>query len=129
MMFMTDLERIQRYLATMLNISTVLDDSGTTLYGNNNLITALVVTPHEGNEQKWVLRLSPLVSFDRWANSMCIEEHFDFAGDIYNYLDQCETDIYVRLFETLSQDFKELQDANDVLRDYVRSSLDDDWCE
>ena len=103
---MTDIERVQSYLKESLDISTTIMDNGEALHGCNDRIVALVVAPHEGNEYHWVLRLSPIVSFDRWANSMCIEEYLNSPEDIHWYLYECETDIYYKLFDCLSQVIK-----------------------
>lgn len=106
-----DLMWIQFALMDALGVDTVMDEQGDRLASESGFINAIVVTPHDGTEDKWMIRLSPAASFDRWANSRYIEEFFITADKLRHWLYD-ETDEIVRgLFEMLSDDYVELRDG------------------
>ena len=70
----------------------------------------MAVSPHEGNSYRWMLRVSTLSAFDRWANSTAIEEFFDTDIELCNYLSEHKLDIYMRLVEYLSSEYDELEE-------------------
>ena len=107
--FASELEMIRRVLENSLAIKTYTNFLGTHLYNIRGIITTLVVAPHDGNRHKWLLRLAPAVSFDRWANSSYIEEYFDSADDMREYLYNRKFVIYGQLFGMLSEDYAELR--------------------
>ena len=65
----------------------------------------LIVEPHSGTEDKWLLRIAPISSFDRWANSTIIEEFFISDIELYNYLCNNQLNIYKALLKGLSNDY------------------------
>jgi hypothetical protein len=77
------------------------------LYATNNVINLMVVSPHEGTNNKWMLRVGPMVTFDRWANSTSIERFFDCPAHVAIYLEDRMDYIYQCLFESLSREIKE----------------------
>ncbi len=107
---MTDMQRIQLALTSVDIIESEIDSTSSHIYGGNDFIVVLVAAPHEGNDYKWLLRMSPKVSFDRWANSCAVDEEFESADDLRYYLYDCESDIYAKLFEALSEEYAELRD-------------------
>lgn len=115
--FATELEMIRRVLENSLAVRTYINSFGSHLYNIDGIITTVVIAPHEGNEYKWVLRLSPAVSFDRWANSSHIEECFESANDMREYLYRMRLVIYAQLFEILSDDYDELKLEYDEARE------------
>ena len=69
----------------------------------------LIVEPHSGTNNKWMLRVTTKSAFDRWANSTAIEEFFETDIKLYNYLSNHQLDIYKRLLEYLSLEYEELE--------------------
>lgn len=58
---------------------------------------------------KWLLRMAPHRSFDRWSVSAAISERFNGPEEIAAYLSDTAV-VYKALFERLSEDYKELDD-------------------
>ena len=73
----------------------------------NDTVMFEIVPPHDG--LKWLLRIAPISGFDRWANSRAIEEWFENAESICNYLSKNQTNIYKKLLKCLSNDYDELE--------------------
>ena len=67
-------------------------------------IAFLIIEPH-GHLDKWMLRVAPRASFDRWGNSAVIEEFFNNETEILNYLKENQLHIYKELFFVLSNDY------------------------
>lgn len=110
--FIAELEMLQRVLENSLGVKTYINSLGTHLYNLRGIITTVVIAPHDDNKNKWLLRLSPAVSFDRWANSRCIEIYFESAYDMREYLYTGRETIYAQLFELLSEDYEEMRVDN-----------------
>lgn len=73
-----------------------------------NIAFFLIVEPHSGTNNKWMLRIAPISSFDRWANSTAVEEFFLTDIEVCNYLHEHQLDIYKNLLESLSNDYEEI---------------------
>lgn len=113
-----DLKLIQHVLMGFYNIETelvssLINPTNARLFGSSDYIRVLVVAPHEGNDHKWLLRMSPAVSFDRWANSTSVEERFKSSEDLKSYLIVCKYKLYQQLFETLSGEYEELRNEKE----------------
>ena len=67
----------------------------------------MIVEPHSRTNNKWMLRVAPISSFDRWANSTAVEEFFDTDIEVCNYLYDHQLDIYKDLLKRLSDDYDE----------------------
>lgn len=67
----------------------------------------MIVAPHSGTKNRWMLRVAPIVSFDRWANSMAVEEFFDSEMGVCCYLKNHQFDIYKAMLRRLSDDYNE----------------------
>lgn len=65
----------------------------------------MIVEPHSGTNNKWMLRVAPISSFDRWANSTAVEAFFDTDIEMCNYLHEHQLDIYKDLLKCLSDDY------------------------
>ena len=100
------MEQIKNVLIEEYGFS--IDDRYENMYARNKLMLAAVVPPHEGTDFKWMLRLSTVSAFDRWANSRAIEEFFESKEDVEKYLRENKIQIYTELLEYLSREYKEL---------------------
>ena len=67
----------------------------------------LIVSPHNGTNNKWLLRVSTVSAFDRWTNSTAIEEFFENEIEVCNYLYEHQLDIYKELLEYLSLEYED----------------------
>lgn len=72
----------------------------------------LIVEPHDGNRNRWLLRASTISAFDRWANSTAIERSFETEDELCNYLGNCQTYIYKKLLNYLSEEYEDLHEAH-----------------
>lgn len=86
-----------------------VDSFSGNIYANNGIVKYLVVRPHEGNGYKYLLRVSTCAAFDRWANSIPIEEFFDTEEDLVNYILNNQLEIYKILLEYLSDEYYDLE--------------------
>lgn len=77
--------------------------------GRTDTARYLVVEPHEGNGNKWLLRISTIAAFDRWVNSRAIEKFFDTETELCEYLKGHQLEIYQELVEYLSTEYDELE--------------------
>lgn len=68
----------------------------------------MVVESHEGTRNRWMLRVAPISSFDRWANSVTIQEFFNTDIELCDYLAEYQLDIYKSLLKSLSEDYEEI---------------------
>lgn len=68
----------------------------------------LIVSPHSGTNNRWMLRVAATASFDRWANSTAIEEFFDSSIELCLYLYDHQLDIYKELLGSISKDYAEV---------------------
>jgi hypothetical protein len=90
------------------NGSSIIDETDGVLDIANGNIHYLIVAPHPGNDQKWLLRVTTASAFDRWANSTVIEEKFNDADDLLSYIETNKADIYLKLIDYLSEEYDEL---------------------
>lgn len=104
---------IRREMEDLLHVKADIADGH--IYARSDTIAALVVSPHSGTNGKWMIRVSPSASFDRWANSTAIEEFFDTSREVVNFLICDLVRIYQKLLERLSQDYEELMEANNSM--------------
>lgn len=77
-----------------------------------NTVFYMIVSPHSGTNNRWMLRVSTIAAFDRWANSTAVEEFFETEIELCNYLYNYELDIYKDLLEYLSLEY---EDATEIL--------------
>ena len=87
---------------------TEYDDS---LEAKTNIVFFLVVKPHDGTNNKWLLRVTTIIGFDRWANSTAVEMFFDTDIELCNYLYEHQLDIYEDLLEYLSSEYNDLSET------------------
>jgi cation transport regulator ChaB len=113
--------RIKRILKTNYRLNVEVSESH--LYGTNEFINLMVVAPHEGNNNKWMLRVGAMATFDRWANSTSIERFFDCPEHVAVYLEEHADYIYKKVLESISQDARDMQKTIDDLEsDYLDMS-------
>ena len=77
------------------------------IYAVNDTVICLVVAPHSGTNNRWMVRFSTVAAFDRWANSCAIEEFFDTKETVIQYLMEKQIDIYKQLLIYLSLEYDE----------------------
>ena len=78
------------------------------LEARTDTVIFMVVEPHSGTKNRWVLRVSTKSAFDRWANSTAIEEFFDSDIELCNYLYDYQLDIYKDLVRYLSREYDDI---------------------
>lgn len=114
--------RIKRILKTNYRLK-VDATSESHLYATSDVINLMVVSPHEGTKNKWMLRVGAMATFDRWANSTSIEKFFDCPEQIAIYLEEEMCSIYKKVLASLSQDAHDMQETIDELEsDYIAMS-------
>lgn len=72
-------------------------------------IIFMIVAPHSGTDNRWMLRISTISAFDRWANSTAIEEFFSLDIELCDYLSKYRFRIYKTLLKYLSEEYDELE--------------------
>ena len=77
------------------------------LEAKTSIVRYLVVSPHSGTDNRWMLRVTAASAFDRWANSTVIEEFFETEIQLCLYLYEHQLDIYKALLEYLSLEYEE----------------------
>lgn len=77
------------------------------LEAKTNIVRYLIVSPHSGTDNRWMLRVTTMSAFDRWANSTVVEEFFDTEIELCLYLYDHQLDIYKNLLEYLSLEYEE----------------------
>jgi hypothetical protein len=78
------------------------------LEAKTETVIYMIVAPHNGNDYRWMLRVSTRSAFDGWANSIAVEEFFKTEIEVCNYLDEHQLDIYKELLAYLSEEYNEL---------------------
>lgn len=78
------------------------------LEARTKTVLFMVVEPHSGTDNRWMLRVTTISAFDRWANSTAIEEFFNTDIELCNYLYEHQLDIYKGLLEYLSLEYDEI---------------------
>ena len=76
------------------------------LEARTNTVLYMIVKPHSGTDNRWMLRVTTISAFDRWANSTAIEKFFDTDIELCNYLYDHQLDIYKNLLEYLSLEYE-----------------------
>ena len=59
-----------------------------------------------------MLRVAALASFDRWVNSIAVEEFFDTETDLCIYLENNQFSIYKDVLKRLSEEYEEMYRVN-----------------
>ena len=80
------------------------------LEARTETVLYLIVEPHSGTNNRWMLRITTMSAFDRWGNSTAIEEFFDTDIELCNYLYDHQLVIYKNLLEYLSEEYDEMAD-------------------
>lgn len=77
----------------------------------NNVVKYLIVPPHPGNCWRYLVRISTQAAFDRWSNSIPIEEFFNSEIEVVEWLRKNESFILYTLIEYLSEEYSEMEQA------------------
>lgn len=80
------------------------------LEAKTNIVRYLIVSPHSGTNNSWMLRVTTVSAFDRWANSTAIEKFFDSSIELCLYLYDHQLEIYKELLGYLSVEYDELRE-------------------
>lgn len=80
------------------------------LYATNEFINLMVVSPHEGTNNKWMLRVGAMATFDRWANSTALERFFDKPEHVAMYLEEHADYVYKKVLESLTCDAQDMKE-------------------
>lgn len=80
------------------------------LEATTNTVHYMIVSPHSGTDNRWMLRVTTVSAFDRWANSTAVQEFFDTDIELCNYLYEHKLEIYENLLEYLSKEYDELDE-------------------
>ena len=86
------------------------------LEARTKTIIFLIVSPHSGTKNRWLLRTSTVSAFDRWANSTATEVFFETDIELCDYLYEHQLDIYKNLLEYLSNEYDEIWYSFEKLR-------------
>ena len=78
------------------------------LEARTKTVLFMIVAPHSGTDNRWMLRATTISAFDRWANSTAVEEFFDTDIELCNYLYDHQLDIYKELLEYISLEYDEI---------------------
>jgi hypothetical protein len=89
------------------------------IVGDNGFTKVQVEPPCQNpncreDQKKWLLRMAPSQSFDRWSVSAAVSERFDRIEQIVEYLYN-SSKVYAALFNKLSADYKELDEQYENL--------------
>ena len=80
---------------------------------NTNIVRYLIVGPHSGTNNKWLLRVTTISAFDRWANSTAMEMFFETDIELCFFLEENQLSIYKDLLAYLSMEYDELEESVD----------------
>lgn len=84
------------------------------LDARTDVVHYLIVEPHNGTNNKWMLRVTTEAAFDRWANSTGIEKFFTTEIELCEFLQAAQLDIYKELLRYLSKEYEELEEAFNI---------------
>ena len=92
------MNRILRYLDNndfeIVPASMIVDNGLIShIYTKKDDLYFCIISPHEGNHFKFLLRANPVATFDRWG--VCdFEKEFDNSKELVNYLENNMIKIY-----------------------------------
>lgn len=86
---------------------TIIDASDDRIDAKNDSLLILVVAPHD-NFNKYLLRIAPICTFDRWANSTVIEREFDSIKWLVEWLKKNELEVVKKVLNSLSGEVSEV---------------------
>ena len=95
----------KQYGMTTINVHEC-DGKVENIHAANRTMVMLIVPPHD-NMKKWLLRVAPFCTFDRWANSTVIENELDTQRCVVDWLQMNRTQVVEKLFESLSREVAE----------------------
>lgn len=105
------MENIKRWFENDCNNYEFIEYDDDYLEARTDIVLYVIVSPHSGTDNKWMLRVSTISAFDRWANSTAIEKFFETDIELCHYLHIHQLDIYKDLIKYLSGEYEELSMA------------------
>lgn len=75
-----------------------------------DIVHYLIVEPHSGTNNRWMLRITTRAAFDRWANSTGFEKYFTTETELCKFLQTEQLNIYKELLRYLSKEYEELEE-------------------
>lgn len=78
------------------------------LEARTGTVIFMIVEPHSGTRNRWLLRVTTESAFDRWANSTAVEKFFNTDIELCNYLHEHQLDIYKDLVGYLSREYDDV---------------------
>ena len=84
------------------------------LDARTDMVHYLIVEPHSGTDNRWMLRITTTAAFDRWANSTGIEKFFTTETELCKFLQENQLNIYKELLRYLSKEYEELEELVDM---------------
>lgn len=103
------MENVKRWFKNDYENYDITESEGR-LDARTDTVYFLIVSPHSGNDNKWMLRVSTIAAFDRWSNSTAVEEFFETEIELCNYLYDHQLDIYKGLLKYLSSEYEDLDE-------------------
>ena len=108
---MGELKRLCEVLRKEFDIWAEIDEVFGRVEGSSPYVIALIVAPHEGTKNRWMLRTAPTAGFDRWANSGSLELFFDDVDNLIGFLREEKAYIWEDLFKCVCEEYDELLDS------------------
>lgn len=111
------MKKIQNVLKELYNLESVIKHDE--IIGENGIIKMQIQPPRANCTQtdehsRWLLRMAPSKSFDRWSVSTAVLERFDNPEQIVKFLSNT-SNVYKQLLHSLSNDYKELHERLEEL--------------
>ena len=100
------MENIKKWFENDYESYEIVESEGR-LDAMTNVAHFMIVEPHSGTDNRWMLRVTTRSAFDRWANSTAVEIFFETDIELCNYLYTNQLDIYKNLLEYLSSEYDE----------------------
>lgn len=79
-----------------------------------DIVHYLIVEPHSGTNNRWMLRITTRAAFDRWADSTGFERFFTTETELCKFLQTEQLNIYKELLRYLSNEYEKLEEAFNI---------------
>lgn len=106
-------ETLRKFLKYDYVIERYSDDSS--ISGYDKIVFITVTAPCDKTSNYWVVRIYPRVLVDYGTASTCFERYCWTVEDVIECLESSRSNILDWLLYFLSKEYKELQDASEVL--------------
>lgn len=85
------------------------------LEARTETVLYLIVEPHSGTNNRWMLRITTMSAFDRWGNSTVVQEFFETDVELCNYLHDYQLYIYKKLLKYLSEEYDDVIKYSEIM--------------